>query len=596
MSLHLLQSAHWPTSATVGVSEALFFRAEPRREWLLDARGGAGTSHAGASLAFGTFFGGLSLTTWCGPAGLDEITIELQLRGRCTVEIYADNGYEEPQLLRQQRVTSEGGAVHLAFSGLRARRGVLYPVLRLQPGDSLDLHAVRYWTPTPPPRQVRLAIVMPTFKRDAYVRQNVQRIAAGLLAHEPRRCKLFVIDNAESLQLDPVQGVELVRNPNFGGSGGFARGLLEVERDPEPFTHALFCDDDVTVDPLAIQRVLALAGYLEQDCVVAGGMLKMGKQNMLHEKSANVVGMYFSSNRSNDDLTKAQAVARYDESTYSTFCGWWFVCYPLRAAPQGFMPFPFFVGWDDVEMGLRCDERKLRTVTLLGVAIWHEEFEKKDVNWRWYYHSRNGLVTAALYESGTRALRQSWIEIMTALLTYRYERAEYMIDGLLAVAEGPEALRSIGADQRHRELLERQHQPFTDVSREVIPDRYLKPLKPSRLRKLLTRLTMNGHLLPRALFKSAERPSHPGWVVENLHSRSLVRIFRSPKVVYYEPTSGKGMVCTVDHARYYRLLGRLLRRWLALRLRWSAVREGWRAEHAHLTSAGFWRDYLGLRR
>jgi hypothetical protein len=352
----------------------------------------------------------------------------------------------------------------------------------------------------------------------------------------------------------------------------------------------------VLIDPQSINRLLTLLGYMTPECVVSGGMLKMGSRQILHEKNANVVGMHFSSNYGNTDFTEIDSVARYDEGGYSTFSGWWFVCYPLKSGKDHFLPFPFFVGWDDVEMGRRCNRSNLQTISLLGVAVWHEEFEKKDATWRWYYHTRNGIVTSLLYDNGRQALGQAIVEIMTALLTYRYERAEFMIDGLAAVSAGAASICDKAADELHAGLLGRQHNTFSDVRNLVIPERITRRPKPSKLRKWAARISMNGHLLPLRFFKSAREPVDAGWVIEHLHSTRLVTIFRCPRVIYYEPTTGKGMVCTVDHRRFFRLLARMVMQWIRLRLHWRTVRLHWRAAHGELTSPAFWNRYLGLEK
>jgi GT2 family glycosyltransferase len=597
LRLHRLQSASWPRDAGVGTPEELCFRASPRMGWLFDPAGGIKAlqrhSEEGQTLELSTFFGAFSLTTWCGNAGIDEVTVQLSFSGSCTLKIYQDNGHEGRSLLWNHRVSSAGEPFCVSLNGLKGQRGILYPLFEVYHGDTLELFGVDYLTGAEPRFEPRLAIVMPTFKREAYARRNIERIAADVLPQAAGACRLFVVDNGRSLELPPVDGVELIPNRNFGGSGGFARGVLEAAGHKGAFSHVLFCDDDVLVDAQSINRLLALLAYIPQDQVVSGGMLKMGNRKVLHEKSANVVGMIFSSNRGNDDLGRVESVARYDENSFATFAGWWFVCYPMNAA-QSLLPFPFFVGWDDVEMGRRCNRLKLQTISLLGVTVWHEEFEKKDTNWRWFYHTRNGLVTNLLYGAGSGVLRQAVKEIMTALLTYRYERAEFMIDGLRAVCEGPAAISTQPADEMHAGLLARQQNRFADVRSLVIPERITRRPKRSALRKFAARVSMNGHLLPLWMFKSAREPADAGWVVEHLHSNRLVTIFRCPKVVYYEPTSGNGMLCTVDHGRYYRLLGRMLRQWIRLRLNWRGAGERWRTEHQRLVSPEFWKQYLGL--
>src|SRR5262249_31845267 len=160
-----LQSVPWPDGARVGTPEKLCFHARPRWRWVFEPRRGIrALPGAGASIAFDTFFGAFSLTTWCGPAGLDDVIVELAFAGRCTLKIFESNGYEPPRLLHEERIASDGAAQRIPLNGLRGRRGILYPVLEVYPGDALELHSIDYLTATPPRHAPRLAIVMPTFR------------------------------------------------------------------------------------------------------------------------------------------------------------------------------------------------------------------------------------------------------------------------------------------------------------------------------------------------------------------------------------------------------------------------------------------------
>jgi galactofuranosylgalactofuranosylrhamnosyl-N-acetylglucosaminyl-diphospho-decaprenol beta-1,5/1,6-galactofuranosyltransferase len=597
--MHVLQSIQWPGAPAFGVSELLYLRAEPRPAWTLASAGGIkGGPVAGGGqirLDLSTFFGAFSLSTWCGPAALDGVVLEIECTGRATLEVYEDNGHEGPQLILSRRISGDGRKQYVDIPGLRGHRGILYPAFILTGGDELEIAGVAYCTRTPPRHEPRLAIVMPTYKRERAVTQNVARISAGLLADHPE-CKLFVIDNGSSVDLPALPGVELIRNRNYGGSGGFARGILEVKRAAAGFTNVLFCDDDVLVYPESIVRLLALLRYTD-DVVVCGGMLQMGQRHILDQKSCYVVGIRLTRNHGFNDLRKVTSVARYDEPGFASFCGWWFACYPLGKEDR-FLPMPYFLYWDDIEMGRRCTRLGVEMVSLLGIGIWHEEFEKKHRAWQGFYHARNGIATAMVYEKGALAAKQLFGDIVRMLETYRYDFAEFMLDGMDAAMRGPAALRATRADELHKALLSRPQVPFTDMRPYVIPERLPAkkdpPMRKIRWRSFFSRITLNGHLLPVWYFKSAREPSFPGWKVEDLHSFARWRIFRSRKVVYYEPTTGQGILCTVDHWRFFKLLARLCARWLVLRLRWRSLRDEWRREHDHLSSPGFWREYLGL--
>ena len=618
--MYALQSILWPSAAVVGASEAMYLRAHPRQAWTFGPGGGAKAGPVPESSEFfldlGTFFGAFSLNTWCVGVGLESVTLEIECRGRATLRIYQDSGYEGRSLLMQKRIAGDGKKQYIEVGELKGARGILFPEFVLGPGDRFELLSVNYLTHVPPKHSPRLAIVMPTYQREKDVARNVARIAAGVLKDHPE-VRMFVVDNGRSLDVLPTPGVEVIQNPNFGGAGGFARGLLEV-RKAGGFTHVMFCDDDVLISPHSILRLLALLGYVGDDTAVAGGMLKMHAKH-IYVRSPEVHGIRFSALKRDQDLTDPATVCRYDQPSYSAFSGWWLACYPLTGKLKDFMPLPFFVGWDDIEFGRRLNKLGLRTVTLLGFVIWHEDFDKKDNQWRGYYHARNGTITAMLYEPGPLALKQVWGEIMLDLMTYRYDRAEFMIDGLDWLSRGPDALGEQGPDELHRSLVQRPQVRLADVSSVLVPARLREgPGMPTvsitpgakvnmgmvmssvaanlglKVRRFYAKLTFNGHLLPLSFFKSARDPSFPGWLVEPLHSRSVARLFRHRRVIYYEATTGRGLDCQIDHRRFWRLFLRLVLRRIDLRLRWRFVRDAWRAEHARLTSPEFWREYLGL--
>jgi hypothetical protein len=235
-----LQSATWPRGDAVGIPEELCFRASPRSSWRFDPAGSIKALPTGYGvLELSTFFGAFSLTTWCGSAGIDEVTLEAKFVGTCTLKIYEDNGYHGRSLLWEKRVSSVGTPYGVALKGLKQHRGILFPVFEVYQGDELELFNVGFFTKTAPKFSPRLAIVMPTYKREAYARRNIDLISTEVLRTAGDACRLFVIDNGHSLDLPPISGVELIRNRNFGGSGGFARGVLAASNSQPDFSPVL---------------------------------------------------------------------------------------------------------------------------------------------------------------------------------------------------------------------------------------------------------------------------------------------------------------------------------------------------------------------
>ena len=72
---------------------------------------------------------------------------------------------------------------------------------------------------------------------------------------------VFVADNGGTLTESdyPDRGVKVMKNKNVGGTGGFVRCLLEALEDPnKEWTHILFLDDDIRLEPERISAVVYL--------------------------------------------------------------------------------------------------------------------------------------------------------------------------------------------------------------------------------------------------------------------------------------------------------------------------------------------------
>jgi galactofuranosylgalactofuranosylrhamnosyl-N-acetylglucosaminyl-diphospho-decaprenol beta-1,5/1,6-galactofuranosyltransferase len=225
--------------------------------------------------------------------------------------------------------------------------------------------------------RVNLAIIMPTFKREAYVRRNIRLLNEQVIRHFDGCIQLIVIDNGQTLEAETRPGVRIIHNRNFGGAGGFARGLLEAMQCPEEVTHVLFCDDDILIEPESVRRLYRLLGYLHETTVVGGGMLDMGNKTRLHERGAFLRNMRFNPRKFGHDESQVQSLAAYDLNEAVNYFGWWFFASPLEAFKRSGFPLPYFVRSDDQEFGIRLLKQGWTYVTLLGCAVWHDNSKRR---------------------------------------------------------------------------------------------------------------------------------------------------------------------------------------------------------------------------
>ncbi len=219
---------------------------------------------------------------------------------------------------------------------------------------------------------------------------------------------VWVIDNGTEHFSDLPGGQEVldawgsdlrhVRQKNLGGSGGFARGQFEsAYHGNAPFVVLL--DDDVVVEPEGIRRAVVLASLASTPIAVGGQMLNRAKPTQLHAsaewvKTKNLRYGPAPGGREDVDLNSRREEYVLD----AAYNAWWCCLVPTDAIRDVGLGMPFFIKYDDVEYGYRLAKGGYRTVTMPGVAVWHEPFALKDdtTDWTLYFHVRNRLIFAAV--------------------------------------------------------------------------------------------------------------------------------------------------------------------------------------------------------
>ena len=595
MPNHLLQSAVWPSIA-VGAPERMYFRATPNDVWRTQLEGGVRCVPQAvarkARLRLNTFFGAFSLTSWCNTGNIDSVIVCARLQGRCRLRVWRNNGHEPRALLWEGDVHhADPQAISVPVGNLRGQTGVLYPEFDWCE-EGFCLTELHYLTSQEPLAKPRLAIIMPTFRRESYVRKNIAALSQAFISQPASPVALYVIDNAGTLHDTPPPGVHVLPNRNFGGSGGFARGVLEVMQS-HSFSHCLFCDDDIVMEPESVKRLSAFLCYIDSQVVIGGGMLNMGAKHILHELGAlsKIGNVYVEKQHSNE--RKESSLINYDRASHRNYFGWWFCALPVAAFETFGLPMPYFVRVDDQEFGMRLSQAGWKMETLLGCAVWHDEFHKKDSPAMDYYILRNGLITCWLrehYFSRVSAVNLTLRRVAAALLTYRYERAEFLLLGAQDALKGPGFLRSLEPDTFHAHLMKTQTAVPTSGYAHLYHGHLDQPIRQSQWRRLFMAVTLNGHLLPSFLMRN----THETVAVEPLHGHRFGAIFRRPAVLYYEPTSGRGILCRIDRPRFFSLATQLFRTSLRLLISHRRIRHAWQKSERDLTSVEFWRTYLDL--
>ncbi|MHB1605936.1 MAG: glycosyltransferase family 2 protein [Leptospirales bacterium] len=552
------------------------------------------------TLDFSTFFGAFSLSTWCDKVGLEHIGLTLELSGLSTVSVWHENGLDPPSMIYKEVVGNPlNHELVISLEGLKGNKGIIYP--RIETSDpSFQFYRGHYWTTEPPIKPVTLTIIMPTFKRESYLWKNIRLISENILSKHQDCVQLLVIDNGQTIDPQKApEGVRIIPNLNYGGSGGFARGVLETIESGFS-THVLFCDDDILIEPETVLRLSALWGYLDEKSVVGGGMMNLSQKHILQEIGAYYECLHFSLCNHLLDLTLQKSLIQYDlPNDRMNYFGWWFFSCTLKTFIEEGLPFPFFVRSDDIEFGERLAEKNYRMISLLGIGVWHEEFGSKLAHSIHYYIIRNGLITTWLHEKTKNRfhiLYRLAKPILYRLLSYRYEQAEYLIWGILDALKGPNYLKQLDPPVLHETLRKFQKENLKDIKNSLLlKEKYNKPDPKSYLkmiRIIISKISLNGHLLPSFLMLKGRDIGDNGYIIESLRSSRIETIFRHQMVLYYEPSLEKGILCRMDRAKFFSLFFSFLK--IGLKLLWKHKQtiQEWEKAHHELTSPTFWKRYL----
>lgn len=550
---------------SLGLPEVLYFRE--RTNASIDSASGRVILDAGGALDFESYFNAFNTADWKRRAGLQSLSVCLRLSGRVRVEVLLCRKSLASLVATRdcQAADASDFVISLPASALGAATNGGYLAVRLASPSGGIVESVQFATEDPPRRKVRLAGVITHFKRENWVLPALQRIEAALErdAGFADSFHLYVVDNSQSLEIAESPHFTHVPNGNFGGAGGFTRGLLEAEQAGD-FTHCLFMDDDATLEVESIARTIKLLSYsVDPGTAVAGTLFLDHQPHIVYEAGAHL-DFTLHCHHQGTDVSKRKG--RYKLSTRKTnprYGGWWFFAFPISKVRH--YPFPYFVRGDDSTFGY---SNRFNIVCPTGVACWGESFENKDTPLTRYLDARHMLRTALVFgnTSASRLLRSSAPSVETLLQGFRYAAAEATIAGLtdaLKPAEFWKRNADLGeVRQRLAGLIGEEKVVTPDARDGSEPQRPLSfrpKFRETLLRKLVRAATLNGLLIPRWVC-----PAHPVVLAKGWGADPKM-VFPHKSVVYMSKVSGAFYESKEDRLRHVRL------KWMFFRTRLAVL-------------------------
>lgn len=358
---------------------------------------------SGTSLSFDTYFNGMFYGEFDKNTVVRTIIVSTITSGSLELSLYSMG--QDRLKNRLATLKSEGNNKQNSFPEVRIAdlppSGILY--VNVTAISDAVVHRGFYETNVHSVSDLKIAVVICTYHREDYVYDTLGRMHEGLLGKEEflNAIQCLVIDNGNTMDLHYDPNIRVIPNKNCGGSGGFARGLLEAVSSDANFTHVLLMDDDIRFECEIIARTirfLRLTKTTRKQLCVGGHMLLENNPGILYE-----AGGTFQSGRiwgygGGTDLTDTASLLRTCVLPTAQYNAWWYCCMPISEVRRNGLPMPFFIKCDDIEYALRMD---MQVVTMNGIGVWHKDFAEKNSPHLEYYIKRNELVVSILYETAT---------------------------------------------------------------------------------------------------------------------------------------------------------------------------------------------------
>lgn len=350
----------------------------------------------------GTYFNSFSLKKWFEYTTVRQVRLKGKLKGRCCLQIYerinAKGKIEESCIQEFEHSSDQEDIIDLEIIPKNSNSMCFIKIKAITDTIAFGMH---YWADEQVNDQIKIAATICTYKRETYIKRNMDIIKDRILNNNESLLQnhfdIIIVDNGQTLDTG-FEKMQLIKNRNTGGTGGFTRGIMEVlhQKDVKKYTHILLMDDDVDIEPESFERMYSMICLLK-DCYkksfIGGAMLRRDEPCIQEEAGATWDGILHPKGR-DYDLREAVNILKNDEIYPVDYNAWWYCCVPVSEIGLNNLPLPFFIHCDDMEYGLRNAKS---WILLNGICVWHEVAAARKNIVRDYYDVRNFMVLNILY-------------------------------------------------------------------------------------------------------------------------------------------------------------------------------------------------------
>ena len=526
----------------------------------------------GGRVSFDAYFNCFSHIKYKKYTGIRDVEVHFSIEGKgyLSLWLYVENGDDR---LLGRRLAEGNGELSVKTYEL-PDTGFVYAAFEATE-DSV-IRALSWHTSAEARREVKIGVVICTYRREEYLKRNLQNLSSYMKLFDKRFFDVFVIDNGRTVADEFGEGITVYPNENTGGSGGFTRGIKEVCASDKEYTHFLLMDDDILFDAEMLYRTAAMLRLLTdeyKEASIGGGMLILDRPYLQEELGADWEGTTVRSRQKRKDARIQATICANEEQSEPDYNAWFYMCMPKSAVSKHGYPLPFFVRGDDIEYGMRAAEH---VITTSGLAVWHDGFDIKFNPQVEYYIQRNELIVNARYPQGKGAFA-NWKKLARAVAKHVVLQRYFVLDILYKACDdyfkGSDYFMSLDSARKHAELKELCPRL---LDREEIREKYGIEPDRSLMRKEMCKdltlkhaVTFNGYLIPKCFYdKKIAQVDMTRFALDDFYLKK--------RVLQYDNVSQKGFLSEIKKSELIKAGFKLLKYFFVFMFKYRFAAKGYR--------------------
>ena len=567
------------------------------------------TVEKGCTLHYNTYFNSFSYGKWKKYTILGDLRLRIMLKGSFEVLLLrndaAGEAFEEYTIYRQQVISDELREYEFAYPPTAERGTVGFKIVVFEDGEvqggyycsSVGESSVD---------EINLALCICTYKRESYINANMEMLKTNVFSDRTsmlnRHVRVYIADNGQTL--DPgrfgADEIKIYPNMNTGGAGGFSRAMIEAiaDREKHGLTHIILMDDDIVFTHHALERAYVFLKLLKDEhrqIMLGGAMLRLDAPFMQFANGETWTVDEVVFNKINYNLYELKYILRNEIEESINQLAWWFCCFPIDDNTKNNLALPIFFQYDDIDFNQR--NKHMKKVTLNGICLWHESFEKKISVSKEYYALRNRLIISAVHGGSafTKKHMKKLVRSTVAknLMMYRYRAAELALRAAEDFLRGFEWLVSVNQAELNGEIMAMGYrlQPLDQLPVRFqytkYHEKYLESLDytESKAKRALRLLRLNGWLLR----------ANRGDVIVSSKSDTKAQYYRAKRVLNYDEVENKGFIVEKSYGEAWRILSRLRRVLGMVNRKFKKTVKLYNRDYDNYITMDFWLRFLELR-